>query len=251
MKWLLKALSSSVGKKFVMGITGLLLCGFLVVHLAGNLLMFAGAETYDHYAHTLHSNPFLKIAETGLFALFFVHILLAFRVTRENRAARPDQYKRKQSKQTDVVSAVPTSTWMLVSGLFVLGFLVLHIVDMKMEKRPDLAYTKPAVVAAEGAEAAGDEPAISAAETEMVDKSPYEKAETVLTNPISMTGYTVGVLFLGFHLSHGFSSAFQSLGWNHPKYNRCIKLCGIGFAVLIAIGFASLPILIGLLRLTN
>ena len=82
-KWIMTLLSSSLGQKFVMGITGLLLCSFLVVHLAGNLLVYVGADAYNSYAHDLHSMLLLPVAETGLFLLLFAHIALAFKLTSE------------------------------------------------------------------------------------------------------------------------------------------------------------------------
>src|SRR5690606_17570288 len=97
--WLIRGLSTTVGQKLVMGATGLLLCGFLVVHLAGNLLLFGGQESYDRYAEALHSNELLPLAEVGLFVLFILHILLAFVTTRENTAARPVGYAEKETKQ--------------------------------------------------------------------------------------------------------------------------------------------------------
>ena len=88
LRWLLRLLSSSIGRKFVMGLTGLGLCGFLVVHLAGNLFLYSGAEKFNGYAHTLHEQEWLPLAEVGLFVLFLAHIYLAFVTTAENKAAR-------------------------------------------------------------------------------------------------------------------------------------------------------------------
>lgn len=216
MRWLLKALSSSLGKKYVIATTGLLLCGFLVVHLAGNLLLIAGPGFYNEYAHRLHENEFLlKIAEAGLLALFLVHTVLAFVATWNNNRARKTPYERKETKLRGQILTFTPSNWMLVTGLVVLGFLILHLVDFTFEARPDLDL--------EGLE-------------------PYDKALVILRNPLSWVVYIVGSLVLGVHLSHGFWSAFQSLGWQHPKYSSITKVVGILFAVVIALGFAILPI---------
>lgn len=100
MSWLFKALSSSVGQKFVMGLTGLLLCTFLIVHLGGNLLMYSGdGSSYTEYAKKLHEQPLLWVAEVGLFSLFGLHIFLAFTTIRRNRAARNQSYAVKKSKK--------------------------------------------------------------------------------------------------------------------------------------------------------
>lgn len=222
MSWLVKTLSSSIGKKFVMGVTGLLLCGFLVAHLAGNLLMYVGADAYNEYAHALHSQKILlPIAEVSLLALFAAHIVLAFRTSRENRAARSTSYAVKASK---IDGGSPNSlaradTWMLVSGGVVLLFLILHLVDMRLELRPDIDYS---------------------------NASPFERTVRVLRTPLTCLGYLAGSLFLGLHVSHGFASAFQSLGVNHPKWTPWIQIIALIFAIVIALGFASFPVLIPL-----
>ena len=226
MNWLFKALSSSIGKKFVMGITGLLLCGFLVAHLAGNLLLYVpdkevDGEThnaYNDYAHALHEQEgLLMVAETGLFAMFAAHIFLAFATARENRNARPAAYGKVQSKQEGrkIMDGLRPDTFMFVTGAVIFAFLILHLSDFKMELRPDVDYS---------------------------GKEPYDKALMILQTPLSMIMYGIGALAIIAHLSHGFSSAFQSLGANHPKYNRLIKCVGIVFAVAVGAGFLSFPI---------
>ncbi|MFQ5734831.1 MAG: succinate dehydrogenase cytochrome b subunit [Planctomycetaceae bacterium] len=215
MKRLLRACSTTVGKKFVMAITGLLLCGFLVVHLAGNLLLYVGAEKYNAYARTLHSQEWLvKIAEVGLIGLFGLHLSLAFQLARENRAARKTGYRIKESKIADRLGLVKPETFMLVSGLVVLAFLALHLVDFTFELRPDVGY----------------------------DGTPAKKAGDILTSPLSRFGYVIGCALLGLHVAHGFSSAFQSLGWNHPQYERLIHWVGVIVSVAIGVGFLSFPI---------
>uniref|UniRef100_A0A7C4LR57 Succinate dehydrogenase cytochrome b subunit n=1 Tax=Schlesneria paludicola TaxID=360056 RepID=A0A7C4LR57_9PLAN len=215
LRWLHRLLTSSIGRKFVMGLTGLGLCGFLVVHLAGNLLLYAGPESFDRYAHALHEQEWLPLAEAGLFALFLLHIYLAFVTAAENRAARHTGYALKQSKRRDLVWEWPAHNWMFLSGAVVLGFLILHLVDMKFEARPDVDYA---------------------------GKGPYAVTVSVLRNPYSAAVYLLGTAILGFHLAHGFASAFQSLGLSHPKYTPLIKSFGYVFAVVIAAGFFSLPL---------
>jgi succinate dehydrogenase / fumarate reductase, cytochrome b subunit len=222
LKWLLNALSSSVGRKFVMAITGLLLCGFLVAHLAGNLLLFVGADAYNAYAHKLHDNEgLLLIAEIGLFVLFGIHLWLAFRLTVGNKLARGKNYLDKDNKSEGDLSWIRPDTWMVLSGLVVLGFICLHLIDFKMEARPE-----------EGLYTTSDGKPVE----------PFDKAVNLLRTPLSAIGYLVGCVFLFAHLSHGFSSAFQTLGVNHPKYNKLIKRIGLGFAALMAIGFGSFVI---------
>lgn len=216
MNWLRCALSSSVGKKFLMAITGLLLCGFLVVHLAGNLLLFAGAEAYNAYAHKLHDNEnLLHVAEIGLAAIFFAHLYLAFTLTAGNKVARGRGYAANRTKRENLIIKVRPESWMLVTGLGLLAYMALHLADFTLELRDRSHY--------EGLE-------------------PFEKAVSLLTDPITMIGYAAGFAFLFAHLSHGMSSAFQSLGVNHPKYNACIKWFGVAFALALALGNLSLVV---------
>jgi succinate dehydrogenase / fumarate reductase cytochrome b subunit len=216
LNWLRCALSSSVGKKFLMAMTGLALCGFLVVHLAGNLLLFAGAEAYNAYAHKLHDNEqLLHVAEIGLAALFFTHLYLAFKLSAENRIARGRGYAETRTKRENLIIKVRPESWMLVTGLGLLGYMILHLADFTLELRDRSHY--------EGME-------------------PFDKAVSLLHDPISIIGYLAGFGFLFAHLSHGISSAFQSLGLNHPKYNACIKWGGLAFAGALALGNISLVI---------
>lgn len=218
LRWVLRLLTSSIGRKFVIGFTGLSLCGFLVVHLAGNLLLYAGPEHFNEYAIGLHKQEWLPLAEAGLFLMFLLHIAMATAITLENQQKRGVGYARKESKIEGKVFNTPPSNWMFVTGAIVLGFLILHITDMKLEARPDVAYSTEHEVA------------------------PYHNTTSVLGTGLSQAVYLVGTFFLGIHLSHGFSSAFQSLGLTHPKYTPLIKVIGVIFAVVIAAGFFSLPL---------
>lgn len=219
LRWLLRLFSSSIGRKFVMALSGLALSGFLVAHLAGNLFLYKGPEAFNKYAHALHEQEWLPLAEAGLFAMFAFHIYLAFSLSLENQLKRQVRYEKKESKIQGKSLAISPSNWMFISGLVVLAFLVLHIIDMKFQVHPGVAYL--------------DEHEAGA---------PHANTLAILNNPISQLVYVIGTIFLGFHLSHGVASAFQSLGLNHPKYTPLIKAASIVFAVVIAIGFCSLPI---------
>lgn len=202
-----------------MAASGLLLCGFLVVHLAGNLLLYVGPGAYNKYAHTLHSQEwFIKIAESGLLVLFAAHILLALGTWFENRRARRKNYQVKESKldAVDTAFGAPFSAenWMLFSGIIVLIFLLVHLSDFAL----GLRLQGPP----------GEEP--------------YDKAVRILHDSWSFWIYLVGCTVLGIHLTHGFASAFQSLGINHPKYNTLIHWFGIAFGVVIGLGFAMFPL---------
>jgi succinate dehydrogenase / fumarate reductase, cytochrome b subunit len=216
LSWLTAALKSSVGKKCVMGVTGLFLCGFLVIHLAGNLLLYVGAESYNAYAHALHANPaMLLVAEVFLYGAFILHIYLAIATSRENREARGERYALKETKRTDrtvnLFGWTPDTT-MFVTGAIVLAFLLVHL--------NDFSWTLF------GGELTAD-------------REPFDKAMFLMGDLVRGVIYLVGCLFLGVHVAHGFQSAFQSLGLNHPRYMPLLKRTSIIFAFVVAIGFSS------------
>ena len=201
-----------------MAITGLLLCGFLIAHLAGNLLLPAGGTLFNDYAKKLHENEgLLMVAETGLFAIFVLHLYLAFSLTGGNVLARGKGYAVAESKREDTISKARPDKWMIGSGIVLLLYICLHLFDFKLHRLGmDEELTR----------LAGDSEAVTT-----------EVAIHVLKSPVTMIGYAAGFVFLFAHLSHGVSSAFQSLGISHPKYNSLIRYGGLAFAGLISIGF--------------
>lgn len=232
--WFLKALSSSIGQKIVMAITGLALCGFLVVHLGGNLLLYVGARKYNDYAHALHSQEILLlVAEIGLLVTFLLHIWLALRTDSQNRAARPIDYALRQSKIDPGPLAVPPSGVMLGTGVVVLVFLLVHLSDFKWF---DLRHTM-SVAGRESMSAAQQ----NEARSKELAPTPYDRAFAILKDPISALVYFVGSLVLGYHVCHGFESAFQTLGLNHPNYTPLIKTLSVVFGLTVAVGFGSFP----------
>ncbi len=219
MNWLKAFFAASVGKKYLMGLTGLFLCFFLVVHLAGNLLLYVGGEAYDDYAHKLHSNPeFLIFAEVLLYTAFAIHIAYGFWLTFENRAAREQRYAYVQSKRADrkLHPDMPTpDRTMFITGLIVLGYLAVHLSDFKGE----FGWTH-----------------------QIAGLTPSQKAQVVVSNSLRTVIYLVGAIVLGIHVTHGFQSSFQSLGLNHSKYTPTIRKLSIIFGFVVAIGFGSFPV---------
>ena len=218
MNWVVNTLKSSVGKKLLMGVTGLLLCLFLIVHLAGNLLMYVGPDAYNAYAHTPHSQEwFVKIAEVGLLGLFGLHIWLGLETSRENRSARSQRYRVKRSKipGRKIPFNVSPENYMLMTGVIVLAFLLIHLDDFTFN------LTMP---------------------EELEGREPFDKAMIIMRHPVSFVSYLVGVILLGWHLAHGVTSMFQTLGLRHPKYDGLTQKAGPVFALIIAVGFASFPI---------
>ncbi len=214
LSWIGRFLNSSIGKKMIMALTGLCLIGFLIVHLAGNLTLYADdtGDTFRAYEHTLTSNPLLPILEIGLILLFVVHIALGLRVSRENRDARPDRY----GVRADMGKRTPGSATMLITGVIIGIFLVIHIKDFRIAKM--------------GVE----------------DFDMVLALKERLSSPIGAGIYLIGVAAVGMHVGHAFKSAFQSLGINHPKYTPLIEKLSMVLGAILFIGFASFPILFAL-----
>ncbi len=208
--WLQKILSSSLGKKYITAITGLLLVLFLVAHLAGNLTIYADKDgsAFNSYAHLIESNPLLPLAEAGLLVLFLAHIGLAFRVTIENRRARRSRYAVANDKGKKTTS----SATMIWTGLIVLGFLILHIWNFRI-----------------GKELAGESGDL------------YTLVKSELRQGWTPWAYVVGMGALGFHLWHALRSAFQTLGAAHPYLDEAWEKLR-WLAVVLALGFASFPL---------
>jgi succinate dehydrogenase / fumarate reductase, cytochrome b subunit len=211
MSWLRRTFGSSLGRKYLMAATGLLLVGFLVVHLSGNLLLYAdGSSTeFDAYAQKLDSNPLLPVAEIALAALFVVHIGFALRLNLENREARSQGYAVRASLGKRTIS----SASMVVTGLLVLVFLVVHLYDFRVGKL--LADAGPSL---------------------------GKLVRRRLSTPLGAGVYLLGVGALALHLRHAFRSAFQTLGLSHPRLDPILERASWAVAILFGLGFASFPV---------
>ena len=207
--------SVSIVKKQVMAITGLLLCGFLVSHLLGNFLLFKGDRAFNSYSHALITNPLIIPAELGLLVIFLVHLFLAIKLTIENKMARPiDYYMKKHTGR----GATFASSSMPYTGLIILGFIIYHLINFKYGPHYNITYDG----------------------VEMRDL--YKLLIEYFSNIGNIAFYEFCMVALGFHVSHGFWSAFQSLGFNHPRYNKSLECFSKMFGVVIALGYMSLPI---------
>lgn len=220
---ILAFLDSSIGKKIMVAAAGILLCGFLVAHLAGNLLMFVGGEAFNHYAEVLEHNPFLPLAEAGLVTLFLLHIVLSVRATLANRAARPEGYLVYKGKG----ARTPGSRTMAVTGLLILAFIIIHVATFKY----DVGGLK--------------------GQLEGQKESLFAHVLGWFANPWYAIFYVLAVGGVGFHLSHGAQSALQTFGVSHPRYTPLLKKAGLAFALLIFAGFASLPVYFGFFYKTS
>ena len=207
--------SSSIGTKLLIGTTGLLLFFYLLLHLAGNLLVFAGQDTFNGYAHKLISNPLVVPAEIGLIAIFVVHIYKTVRMWLGNRAARPVAYEHKRWAGHTSRKTFSSAT-MIWTGLVMLLFVGVHLQQFKFGPWYEI----------------GDPPV----------RDLYRTEAEVFTSPIWVGLYVFCMILVGLHLRHGISSAFQSLGASHPVYTKRLVAIGTIVAVLVAAGFAVIPI---------
>jgi succinate dehydrogenase / fumarate reductase cytochrome b subunit len=212
---LARLLTSSIGRKLLMAATGLLLIGFLVVHLAGNLLIFVGATAFNEYSHALVSSHFIYLAEFGLVGLFVLHFVAGIAVTRANRAARPERYAVKRRAGHTSNKSV-ASTTMIVSGLIVLVFVPLHLVTFKFGAWYQDTH----------------EPGM---------RDLYRLVVEVFRDPLHVVGYVVAMAVIGFHLWHGFASGVETLGVGS---RRSLRRFSRALAVVLAGGFAIIPIVL-------
>jgi succinate dehydrogenase / fumarate reductase cytochrome b subunit len=204
-------LDSSIGKKMMVALAGLLLCGFLITHLAGNLFLFVGGAAFNRYAEMLESNPLIPFAEAGLLVLFLIHIALSVRARMANMAARPTGY----AVSADKGARTPGSRTMAATGSLILLFVVVHVATIKYQvggsKGPTL----------------------------------FDHLTGWFANPLYSGFYVLALIGVGLHLSHGVQSSLQTFGVNHPRYTPALKKLGFAFAAVIALAFASMPIYFG------
>lgn len=227
MSWITGVLSSSIGKKVLVALSGLALLGFLFGHVYGNLHVFGGEDSLSIYAQHLHEFGWLlTVAEAGIIGAFVLHIVLVVKLTIENRAARgPQGYKKPGTKRGGFRYA--TSKLMLVSGLVVLTFLVVHIVDYRLERHAMEEAWHACMVSLGTADACSG--AVGAA---VIEK---------LQVPWRAALYILGSLFIGWHLFHGFQSAFRSFGFNSPKWTPVLDKVGMLIGVGLGVAFAIIP----------
>ena len=213
--WIGRFLTSSIGKKTTMALTGLLLVGFLIAHLAGNLLLYKDAEAFEAYAKKLHDlGPLLYVLEFGLLALFVGHIAMAVRTIVENRKARHSKY----AVQADRGGKTLASATMPLTGTIVLLFLFWHLIDFRFDGGFKGLF-------ADGGDGAGA----------------ADIVWDTLGGTAHMAVYLLGIAALTLHLTHAIQSAVQSLGLRHPKWTPIVERGGLVLAVLIGLGFASIP----------
>lgn len=213
---------SSVGKKMVMGLTGLFLVSFLLIHCFINQMIFWDntGTLFNEYAHFMGTNIIIRITEVGLFAGLLVHIIDGLLLYFQNRSARKTPYVMNQSSAN--------SSWysrsMAILGILLLMFLIIHLYHFWVPSR--ITHTLSAGTDSNG----------------LPLHDLYSEMLEVFSNLNMVIIYVLLQIPLAYHLLHGFKSGFQSLGINHTKYNDLIEKTGIVLAIVIPLVFAAMPV---------
>ena len=221
MAWVTQTLSSSLGRKVVMSLTGLFLSSFLIIHMAGNLQLFKSDDgrAFNEYTYFMTHNPVILVVSYLLYTSILVHALMSFILTRHNRASRPVRYAYSRPEANSRWS----SRNMGILGTVLLVFIVLHMrtfwYEMHFGSVPMAEY----------------------------DGKQYKDLYVVVKEAFSQWWYVLfyvgSMVAVGFHMAHGFQSGFQSLGFRHTKYTPVIEFVGrYFFALIIPAAFAAMPI---------
>jgi succinate dehydrogenase / fumarate reductase cytochrome b subunit len=211
-----RAFSSSVGTKLLIGLTGLALFLYLVLHLAGNALILAGPEIFNEYSHRLISNPLILPIEIGLLLVFVIHIYKTIRNWTTNHAARPIRYGKKEYAGHTSRKSLASST-MIGSGLLTLFFVIVHVKQFRFGTWYQTVSDDPI-------------------------RDLYRTEIEVFQQPLWVAFYVICTLIVGLHLRHGIASGFQSIGLDHPLYTRRLTTWGTVLAIIIGGGLAIIPI---------
>lgn len=256
--------SSTIGRKLIMGLTGLFLVSFLLVHLSGNVLLFKsdGGTAFNQYTRFMTTNSVIRIMEWVLFAGFIIHIIYAAVLTSKNREARPQDYAYKQKNSSN-------STWfsrnMGLTGSIVLLFLVVHLAmfwgKYKFGGATDEVTLLQAYEQSWKVKESITVGGVAFEANQYVDFEELSKLDPSLqtqtkVQAISMTEvvkasfsqwyivlfYLISMVLIAFHLNHGFQSGFRTLGLVHPKYTPLVQKLGTAFAVVVPLVFGLMPI---------
>lgn len=222
MDWIKKSLTSTLGKKLVMGLTGLFLILFLIVHLLGNLQLLYedGGEAFNVYTYFMTHNPLIKTVSYGLYFFILLHAILGMSLKRQNYGARPVKYAK-----ATYPGASFASKQMALLGILIFAFLFLHMGDFwyKMKFTDQLE-----MLTYEG--------------YDHTFKNLYTPVEVAFQEVWIVVAYLIGVLALALHLWHGFDSVAQTFGWRHLKFGGIFKILGRAYTIVICGGFAMIPL---------
>ena len=213
---LLRLLHTSIGRKLVMALSGLLLVLYVAGHMAGNLTVFQGPDALNGYAAWLQGHPLLWGIRLLMLAVIGLHIIIAVRLAWANRAARPTRNRLQRTLSTGFAARS-----MLLSGLLVLAFIVFHLLHLT------IGLVQPQTA-------------------QLLDQAgrPDVYARVVLgfADPWVAGIYALAVVLVGLHLQHAVSSLVRTLGFSHEAYHRTIDVVASGVALLVVAGFLAIPI---------
>jgi len=202
---------SANGKKAVMAVTGAMMFGFVLLHMAGNLQIFEGPDQFNKYAQLLRTLPeALWAARLVLLAAVMAHTVAAIQLALRNRRARPVAYSKKEA-----IAATYASRTMYWTGPIVLAFIIYHLLHFTF-----------------GVTGVPD----------FIEGDVYHNVVNGFQNPIIAAWYVLAMLLLCLHLRHGISSMFQTLGISHPRYTPWLEKAAALLAVVIFVGFISVPL---------
>lgn len=218
-----KALNSSIGKKYIMGITGLSLVGFMFSHLYGNLFLYWPESTgFNGYTDALHSwGGWLTAAEFGLAALFIIHAAMAFWLQTDKTRAK-GRYAESRKTKGGPSHMTIFSRNMFWTGFVLFGFLIVHVLQFRFGPGVEAGYT---TTIGQNAEA----------------RDLFRLVVETFQDPVWVVIYMVVMLFLGLHVRHGFWSALQSLGAMKPEWSKAIYAVGAAIALIFVLGFMLIP----------
>lgn len=208
------SIGSLITTKLIIGVTGILLFAYLILHIAGNVIVFLGPETFNNYSHALISNPLVVPVEIGLVVVFLIHLVKAIRMTLQNQSARPAKYTKKEWAGGASQKSVASSS-MILTGLAILIFVPIHVWTFKYGTFYDFGSGV---------------------------RDLYRTEAENFSSPLAVTLYVVMMVLVGLHLWHGVPSSFQSLGLNGPRFTPMIRKVGKVSAVVIAGGFIVIAV---------
>lgn len=225
MSWFSHFLTSSIGQKLIMSLTGIFLILFLAVHLAGNLqlLQHDGGQAFNVYAAFMTTNPLIKTSSYLLYSFILLHTVQGILLARRNREARGAQgYAVKRTRAT-VTSALLASrmAWL---GIIIFVFLLVHLWQFWLQMK------------------LGNVQMISYPGVDGEVKDLYSLVKVAYADPVFVIFYVVAMAVVGMHLWHGFQSSFQTLGLNHPKYSPLIRSIGKLYSFIVPALFALIPV---------
>src|SRR5919112_1125512 len=226
--WALTLYRSTIGKKVIMAVTGLVLVAFVLAHMAGNLQQFLGPERMNAYAAFLKSTgELLWIARIGLIVATVLHVLMAYQLTRIKRAARPIDYTKREPQVSTLASR--SMRW---GGVLLLVFIVFHILHFTTGTLFPVASTPDAKY-----------PGFSHTDV-------YGNVISAFRNPLVTAFYVVSMLFLMLHLFHGAWSSVRTLGLTKPSRNPLHRRVSTAIAIVVWLGFTAIPVavLLGAIR---